>query len=51
MFNTLQTNFHSNALSSVSDLVKQMGVGGVWGAVGKLKQRFKLKWQCFAISK
>ena len=27
MFNTLLTNFHSNALSSVSDLVKQMGVG------------------------
>ena len=25
MFNTLQTSFHSNALSSVSDKVKQMG--------------------------
>ena len=27
------------------------GGGGVWGAVGGVKQTFKLKGQCFVISK
>ena len=29
----------------------QVGGGGRWGAVGGLKQTFKHKWQCFAISR
>ena len=28
-----------------------VGGGGRWGAVGEIKQTFKLKGQCFAISK
>ena len=28
-----------------------VGGGGRWGAVGRVKQTFKLKGQCFAISK
>ena len=26
-----------------------MGGGGGWGAIGRLKQTFKQKWQCCAI--
>ena len=28
-----------------------MGGGGGWGAIGRLKQTFKHKWQCCAISR
>ena len=38
-------------ITRIESIGGEVGSGGEWGAVGRLKQTFEHKWQCCTISR